>query len=455
MGPFLYRIIFFFGILSINPAAIYAQCIAPIGIDTAQMILWLCPDSAVYNSSGNPASAGEEVYEWHDISGNGWVFENTINANRPTLETVSGNTYLDFIPGDFLDNIGIRDSINGLNEFSIFMVVESRVTNTDNGFLYHTYPPDGADDLLCLRYDLNGANTGRSNVIKTGLLGNTAGNQVETTANTQTTNRQVINITWQSGGRLYSYLDGVANDSSSNNVTGPMSGINELLIGKGAKDNNTNEGWDGYIGTVIFYKTALPPDDIADASSSLPIELVYFNAKLSGGKVELNWKTASETNNEYFTIEKSRDGKAFEVVGIIAGAGTSSSALNYTTFDDNPYPGISYYRLKQTDFDGKFEYSELVSVYNSRKDASEIKLFNNPSDGGTFQLYISGEKDEHILLNVFSTSSKIVYSETFLIENNSTIKDIQLADPLEPGLYFVSGTNSNGNLLFRKKLIVK
>ncbi len=253
-----------------SPLFINAQIDPPAGIgDGSNLILWLSPDTAVYNNTGDPAAVGEEVYEWHDISGNGFTFTNTRNNNRPVFDTLNGESYLDFTPGDLLENTAIRDSINGLNAFSIFVVVKSNVTNTDNGIFYWKYPPDGQDDGICMRYDANGWHTTHNNMIKAGLQGDQGVNQVETTSNTQTTQKQTITITWKSGGKLYSYLDGEANDSSDATVAGPLNGIEEILIGKGAKDGGTNSGWNGRIGTVIFYNSQFSKDTIEDIAQQL------------------------------------------------------------------------------------------------------------------------------------------------------------------------------------------
>ena len=91
-----------------------------------------------------------------------------------------------------------------------------------------------------------------------------------------------------------------------------------------------------------------------NATSPLPIELLSFNAVLENRIVKLTWKTASETNNDFFTLEKSKDGISWESFKTVDGAGSSSSILNYEDYDQNPYSGVSYYRLKQTDFNGAF-----------------------------------------------------------------------------------------------------
>lgn len=427
--------VFFLWCLGLFSFKVSSQCINPSGIPTSEMILWLCPDSLVYNSLGNPASIGDEIYEWHDISGNNWIFQNTLNNRRPVLDTVNGKTYLKFNSGDFLENVLISDSINGKTEFSIFAVVKSNLTNTDNGFLYHKNPPDGQDDGLSLRYDASGANTGRTNIIKAGLLGNNGGNQIETTSNTQTTDRQVISITWKGGGKLYSYLDSIQNDSSNNNVAGPMNGISSLLIGKGAKDNNSNEGWDGYIETIIFYKKQFSSDTIKDIGQALPIELLSFTAKLVKDKVQLNWSTASETNNDFFTVEKSLDGTSFEKVAVVDGAGFSYITKNYSINDYRPYTGVSYYRLKQTDFNGNFSYSTTVPVkYYHTVDESNIIVYPNPSNG-TFNLKIDGfNKNEEMKIVLRDIMGRKYFSmKTTVTENGNAL--VKVNEQLPSGVY--------------------
>lgn len=96
--------------------------------------------------------------------------------------------------------------------------------------------------------------------------------------------------------------------------------------------------------------------------SPLPIKLLSFSAKPNNEDVDLNWTTATEINNDFFTIERSANGKDFSPIGIKKGAGNSTTVLSYATIDEEPLPGISYYRLKQTDFDGKFSYSNIIAV---------------------------------------------------------------------------------------------
>jgi hypothetical protein len=96
----------------------------------------------------------------------------------------------------------------------------------------------------------------------------------------------------------------------------------------------------------------------------LPIELLSFYGKKADKNNELVWSTGNEINNDYFMIEKSLDGITFEIVGMENGAGNSSQLLNYSLFDNHVRPVVNYYRLIQTDFDGKYTVSHIVSIDN-------------------------------------------------------------------------------------------
>ncbi len=120
-----------------------------------------------------------------------------------------------------------------------------------------------------------------------------------------------------------------------------------------------------------------------DDGSSLPIELIIFTAKCNNNIVELNWTTASEINNDYFTIEKCKDDACivsddWKIVTNIDGAGTSNELKYYSYTDENPCDGISYYRLKQTDFDGAFKYSDIEIVDCSGLNNPDVIFYPNP-----------------------------------------------------------------------------
>ncbi len=104
------------------------------------------------------------------------------------------------------------------------------------------------------------------------------------------------------------------------------------------------------------------PGGGANNSTPLPIELLSFNAYCNGSQVEINWATASELNNDYFTIQKSVDGINFTDMTTVKGVGNSNAVLNYSAQDNNALSGVTYYRLTQTDYDGKVTIFPAKSV---------------------------------------------------------------------------------------------
>jgi len=114
-------------------------------------------------------------------------------------------------------------------------------------------------------------------------------------------------------------------------------------------------------------------------TTALPVELVHFNVKpTDADKVVLEWLTASELNNEGFQVERSRDGRDWEMLDFVKGKGTTELTNNYTYTDKVPVRGYNYYRLKQVDYDGVFEYSEIRTVLMEVKNKLPFRIYPNP-----------------------------------------------------------------------------
>ncbi|MGI9541991.1 MAG: DUF2341 domain-containing protein [Cyclobacteriaceae bacterium] len=147
-----------------------------------------------------------------------------------------------------------------------------------------------------------------------------------------------------------------------------------------------------------------------DCSLVLPIELLSFEAKAKTNHVSLNWATASEIDNDFFTIERSRDAREFTPLFTVPGAGTSSQTLYYEAQDSLPLIGRAFYRLKQTDFDGSFAYSKIVSVFYSGSGA--IKVFPNPTHGAELTINFDRETSD-LGIDIYDMSGRKVLSRYF------------------------------------------
>lgn len=188
--------------------------------------------------------------------------------------------------------------------------------------------------------------------------------------------------------------------------------------------------------------------------TTLPISLVSFEANLVDNNVQLKWITASETNNDYFTIQKSKDAQVFEDVFIADGAGNSTSTIEYFEIDRNPYSGVSYYRLMQTDFDGHVTYSNIVPVHYTPNGDPSIDLFPNPTDTDS-QAYLELNQFEgqEILVVLRDVTGREIYSKIVISVSNNELVTLNQDGKLDKGVYLI--TASSANKLYSKKLIVK
>lgn len=141
--------------------------------------------------------------------------------------------------------------------------------------------------------------------------------------------------------------------------------------------------------------------DFSDCETALPIELLSFSAKAEGRTVRLEWATATEHDNEVFTVERSADGLEFESVVEVPGAGNSQSTLHYNAVDQGPLSGVSYYRLRQTDYDGHSSLSPVVAVRIEQ--SVELVVWPNPLQAGEALHGITGA------FEVFDLSGRKVF----------------------------------------------
>jgi hypothetical protein len=181
--------------------------------------------------------------------------------------------------------------------------------------------------------------------------------------------------------------------------------------------------------TTNFYYTIGTLDP---TTSPLPIELLSFSGNCDGNATTLKWSIATETNNDFFSVEKSIDGIGYSVIGSIDGAGNSLQTLNYSFNDDNPKEGISYYRLKQTDLDGKYKYSDVISVSCNQIRSENIIVYPNPASNNV-TIELPGN-DQTFPLEIINARGQIIYSGT--ITNKINLPTNELIS----GIYFIKIT---------------
>lgn len=171
--------------------------------------------------------------------------------------------------------------------------------------------------------------------------------------------------------------------------------------------------------------------------SALPVELISFNAEVLSNRVRLNWSTATETNNEGFYVERSVDTEHWEVLGFVPGQGSTATTQNYQLIDDHPVNGINYYRLKQIDFDGQYEYSDVITA--SLNFSASIAIWPNPASTLIYT-------NQQATIKIYDFAGRLVLRE-------ATSQSFDVSQ-LKAGVYAVALFDDTGNRLDIKRLII-
>ncbi len=240
-------------------------------------------------------------------------------------------------------------------------------------------------------------------------------------------------------------------------------------LGNGATDFSENESGDSYVAPLTvtpgqFYtmlidnfSATMSPFNLdwtfgGGASLNcavLPIVLLSFDGAIKENSVVLNWATASEKNNKHFLIERSSNGEDWDLLKTVKGADNSASKISYSCVDPNPLYGVSYYRLKQVDFDGKSVVSQTIVIDN--KQTRSITPFPNPSNNEALKLQIRGFKNQDIQIELKSMVGEIILSRSIKSEIDNW--QYELPSDTAEGTYLLS-IKSN-NYVSVKKVIIQ
>jgi hypothetical protein len=281
-----------------------------------------------------------------------------------------------------------------------------------------------------IRFDLkvtfSGSTTGRS--VSGNLYFNCtggSGGQPYRSLGTFTANTNSANLATTNNARSYSAV------SSYNYGSNPSCTTIKL------SDVNCSSYRIDYWGTGVTNGSTTCPSSVP-----LPIELMYFDANNSGNIIHFRWATASELNNDYFTLERSLNNEYYQPIIVIQGAGTSNIAHYYTVMDANPPSGKAYYRLKQTDFDGHFTYSQ-VFVAENLTDKNELTLQPNPVKN---KILISTARVINGLaaIKIIDVFGKKVADEILSLPENA-LPELSVSN-LPKGIYFLILTDANHNI---------
>lgn len=170
-------------------------------------------------------------------------------------------------------------------------------------------------------------------------------------------------------------------------------------------------------------------------SSPVPVALTTFEGKNYTNQNLLMWTTASESNNMGFDIEASQDGIRFDKIGFVKGNGTTNDEKRYSFTDEKVASGLTYYRLRQVDFDDEFEYSKVISVLRKSDRLIAISVLPNPAKDVLY-IVIETQNDNDLEINLLDILGKIVKQEKSTIQQGLNNKSLDLQD-LPGGIYFL------------------
>jgi hypothetical protein len=251
-----------------------------------------------------------------------------------------------------------------------------------------------------------------------------------------------INCSGGGAGFQLGFWTGACGSLSNIGCTSGSGGTVTATINSLGPNQTVIVGMDGNAGANCTYSMS------ATNTIPLPIEFVDLELLKGEGFVTVKWSTASETNNAFFTVEKTNDGSHFSEVGKVFSSGDSHQTQHYSFKDENPYFGISYYRIRQTDLDGTFTYSQMKAVDYQNSVKAGFEIVPNPSENSSSaSLFFTDLKGKECNISVFDITGKKIFTSTEVLkESKSSLPSF------EKGVYFIQV--SGAEFMQTKRMIV-
>ena len=251
----------------------------------------------------------------------------------------------------------------------------------------------------------------------------------------------------------------LTNNARCLNVTNKLENLGTAVINGTGCINYTGSPGDFVNSSPGGIYGCIDPDlvdclPLSGGNFPLPIELKSFILENHFRGVKILWVSASEINNDYYSIERSVDGIFFEEVDRVDGAGNSYEAISYSIIDQKPKSGYNYYRLKQTDYDGDSETFEAKAIYVSATSYGNALVYPNPLTKDRLFFSLSEPRMPLITIEILSYEGKVIIERQLVVSKNETIHtDILQGQILSKGVYVVR--INDGNEVESFKLIVQ
>ena len=209
-------------------------------------------------------------------------------------------------------------------------------------------------------------------------------------------------------------------------------------------------GWNATVsnGTFTLGSGPGPGAFCPPCPNPLPVDLLSFDGYVDGESIVLKWETGTETNNDHFELEVSTDGSRFETIAEIEGAGTVSTPQSYFYKDENPTDGVNYYRLKQVDTDGEFEYFKIISI-EIEKDTRVFEVSPNPVVK-VARVEIPENISNEAHLELISVTGQTI--KNINVNSDNGIQEVLMEDVVS-GIYYIRLIDRLSNEVLNQKII--
>jgi hypothetical protein len=186
----------------------------------------------------------------------------------------------------------------------------------------------------------------------------------------------------------------------------------------------------------------------------LPVTLLRFSGERSPEGVRIAWATATETNCDFFTLQRSEDGQDFFDIKRVPAIGNSSTEVKYSVMDYEVPEGVNYYRLLQTDFNGDVQHVGTILSVNFCRNKNPLHIYPNPNDGSLFYIHVNDVKGDKIAVIINDESGREVFSGIMPYYEYAPVVEVTgFNQRLVPGIYVVTATCEND--LCKQKILVK
>lgn len=233
--------------------------------------------------------------------------------------------------------------------------------------------------------------------------------------------------------------------------------MNSLRVAEGVGANWADHGGVGTANTTgsitsavfLTFNTVFTLGNSTGGTNPLPVRWLDFTAKRSGERVRLDWKTASEINCDYFTVQRSGDGIHYDNINMLNASGNSTDIHDYSSIDDHPLKGLNYYRIAETDFDGTVSYSSICTV--DLTGALKSVLISSVQNGFLVNIYFDDLDKTFATVLLSDVSGKILKKEIVYVLTGNEHYSFIIPNGLHGGTCIVSV--SDGDLTTSKKII--